>query len=702
MLRRQKYYSSIFTSLVAFTLAGQIFAYAFAPAAQAEDAPAAGLSFKSDGGPKSDAETKSDTDTKSGAETKAAADTKDDKDSALLAQGTMRPVTRRTLPGVTGTVKIRRPFKLFAQNEDSLIHNLSFRDTPVREVITEIARRGNLNIIVDKSCTGRITGELRDVTMNEAMDSVLAAAALTSRPLDDEKKTFIIASTQAMVQLGLNRTVTRAFKLSYAHPFDVSALLSASIFNRGYLPDFKTQVKRHTQKETGEEDTREKQGQNQSADLSGPEAFSTKTGEKDNDNTETDNSQTYSLETQPRTLRGITRAQTQEGVGFNNAAVDPGTQQIRAYLEVNADYPVDPNGGGAIVLPDVKNRQVIVVGTEQDVNMAEEAIRLIDKRPKQVHIQASLVELNNQGIRQLGATLNLQGEGLSSSIMGNSQAPLKSYLPGLGSPANAVPNPVIPAIPFTGNSTTNVQSNAFGTGFNGLIGSLLPLTPPTIANVTALTTAQSAFNFIAADGRAGGRANIATVPHVVNLSVNMMLQTNKAKLVANPSIVVVDNTEALITIASEVVHKVTSTVSLGVVTTNVELTKAGIFLNVLPKVTEDGFISMRLRPQVSTPLGPPQVFGTTVVTLLNVRDIMSQDVRIKDGQTLVLGGLFTETEASQLAKVPYLAEAPVLGALFRNTIKGRNRTELMLLITPKIVEEEPASALSEGRGGVQM
>jgi len=111
---------------------------------------------------------------------------------------------------------------------------------------------------------------------------------------------------------------------------------------------------------------------------------------------------------------------------------------------------------------------------------------------------------------------------------------------------------------------------------------------------------------------------------------------------------------------------------------------------------------MRLRPQVSTPLGPPQVFGTTVVTLLNVRDIMSQEVRIKDGQTLVLGGLFTETEAAQLAKVPYLAEAPVLGAFFRNTIKGRNRTELMLLITPKIVEEEPASALSEGRGSVSM
>jgi type IV pilus assembly protein PilQ len=177
-----------------------------------------------------------------------------------------------------------------------------------------------------------------------------------------------------------------------------------------------------------------------------------------------------------------------------------------------------------------------------------------------------------------------------------------------------------------------------------------------------------------------------------------LLQTNKAKVVANPSVIVTDDTETLITIASEVIHKVTSTVSLGVVTTNVELTKAGIFLNVLPRITEDGFVIMRLRPQVSTPLGPPQTFGSvsapTTVTLLNVREIMSQEVRVKDGQTLVLGGLFTEQEAAQLAKVPYLAEAPVLGALFRNSLKGRSRTELMLLMTPKIVEEDP-TAVSE-------
>ncbi|MEZ4542566.1 MAG: hypothetical protein R3C24_01540 [Cyanobacteriota/Melainabacteria group bacterium] len=62
------------------------------------------------------------------------------------------------------------------------------------------------------------------------------------------------------------------------------------------------------------------------------------------------------------------------------------------------------------------------------------------------------------------------------------------------------------------------------------------------------------------------------------------------------------------------------------------------------------------------PLGGPQTFGQgnnqTTVTLLSVRDVITQEVRIKDGQTLVIGGLFTEIEQAQLSKVPYLAEAP--------------------------------------------
>jgi type IV pilus assembly protein PilQ len=229
-------------------------------------------------------------------------------------------------------------------------------------------------------------------------------------------------------------------------------------------------------------------------------------------------------------------------------------------------------------------------------------------------------------------------------------------------------------------------------GYSGLLGGFFPaFIAPTVAGVTGTATSASNFNFLSLNKAAGGRTNIATVPMGLNLSVNLLLQQNKAKLLANPSVVVSDNTEALVTLAQEVIHKVTSTVSLGVTNVNVELTKAGIFLDVLPKCTDDGFIYMRIRPQVSAPLGPPQTFANqqVIVTLLNIREILAQEIRVKDGQTLVLGGLFTEQEASQISKVPYLAETPLFGALFRNTLKGRQRTELMLMITPKIVEEQP-------------
>lgn len=649
-------------------------------------------------------------------------DTAQSQNGKTIAQSAPKPGNARSkLPSIVGTVQIRKPFKLFVQEQ--LIHNLSFRDTPVKEVIGEIARRGNLNIIMDKSASGKITGELHDVTLNEAMDSVLASAGLQSRRLDNN--TVIVGTQQALVQLGLNRPLARAFKLSYAHPYDVAMILHASIFNRGVIPEFQAITKRKSSTDavdnSGVRRERKTGGIQTGGSVDEKSNTESKEGQKEANESETN--QISRLDVQ-RTLRGASRSQTQEGVGFNNAATDPGSQQIRAFQEIPADYVVDQNGGGAIAIPDVKNRQVIIVGTQEDIAVAEESIRLMDKRPRQVHIQASLVELNNQGIRELGATINVQGQGLSASIMGNSFAPLIQYLPGLGSPGN-VNTPTgrtttqnitntgfAPALAFTQNQTitntltsqqaarTNVTPAAPGTAFAGLLGALLP--PATaIAGVTPVPVSQSGFNFLTLGNGAGGRANIATLPSALNLNLNLLLQTNKAKLVANPSVVVVDNTETLITLANEVVHKVTSTVSLGVVTTNVELTKAGIFLNVLPKVAEDGFITMRLRPQVSTPLGPPQTFGTTVVTLLNVREIMSQEVRVKDGQTLVLGGLFTESEAAILAKVPYLAETPVLGALFRNSLKGRNRTELMLLLTPKLIEEE-STALSESQPSTQM
>lgn len=661
----------------------------------------------------------------------------------------------RKLASSNGSVRIKRAFDKFTTNQ--IIHNLSFRDTPVKQVIAEIARRGNLNVLIDKSVVGKITGDLHDVTLNEAMDSVLTSAGLQDRQLDNSS--VVIGTPNALTLLGLNRPLMRTFRISYASPFEVSQLLWASVFNRGYLPDFTSAVRSRMTNVTRENPvtkTAEEVGRAGAVPTAGGGSQTSKTttitSNQIDTPDETESGEEITSTTRPdaaRLLRGSVRSQTNEGTGFNAGSVDPGSQTIRSEVAVNTDYNVDQNGGGAIVIPDQKNRQVIVVGTQDDINIAEEAIRLVDRRPRQVHIQSSLVELTNQGIRQLGASLNLQGAGASSTVLGGAGTPLVNFLPGLGSPQQfatvAAANLASGAQSFfterlTGISprptqftsfdpgTTQIQSGSNGgvgtlpaaipgaslgtfgsnnlvgvgnaptNGFAGFLGSALPIIQPSIAGVQAVPQSASAFNFLTLSNKAGGRANIATFPVGLNFSLNLVLQQNKAKILANPSVVVNDNTEALITLANEVVHKVTTTVSLGVVSTNVELVKAGVFLNVLPKVADDGFVTLRIRPQVSSPLGGPQVFagGSVIVTLLNVREVMAQEVRVKDGQTLVIGGLFSEQESATLSKVPYLAESPILGALFRNTIKGRNRTELMLLITPKVVEEQPTNAISEG------
>lgn len=650
------------------------------------------------------------------------------EDGTAVAQATGGSTVKRLdkaytqLPTTMGQIDVRRNFKLFAKEE--LIHNLSFRDTPIKEVVAELAKRGNLNILLDNSVFGKVTGDLHDVTLNEAMDSILGATGLQTRVLDNN--TVIVGSPNALGARGLNRTKAKVFKLSYISPYDVANVLSVSVFNKGFVPDFTTAFKTKMQTASTENPKSQEESREDSKAAGIGEGGAQKQLEKRTASSTTVESKTdedagadYSFSTRldaQRTLKGTTRTQVQEGTGFNNAAQDPGTQQVRAYQEVNSDYTVEQNGGGAIVVPDNKNRQVIVVGTPDDIATAEECIRLLDKRPKQVHVQVSLVELTNEGLRQLGATINAQSQGASGNVLGGAGAPLVNLLPGLGSPGSqqvltssstintnnnvqlfppGAPNPLLGTFTSNRQTTTSTPNTAGppGTGYNGLIGGFFPQQVlPTIAGVTAAAASNSNFNFLALSKAAGGRPNIATVPSALNFNVQLLLQQNKARILANPSVVVSDNTEALVTLATEVIHKVTSTVSLGVTNVNVELTKAGIFLDVLPKVSEDGFIYMRIRPQVSAPTGPPQTFANqqVIVTLLNIREIIAQEVRVKDGQTLCLGGLFSEQEAAQISKVPYLAETPLFGALFRNTLKGRTRRELMLMITPKVVEEQPA------------
>jgi type IV pilus assembly protein PilQ len=80
------------------------------------------------------------------------------------------------------------------------------------------------------------------------------------------------------------------------------------------------------------------------------------------------------------------------------------------------------------------------------------------------------------------------------------------------------------------------------------------------------------------------------------------------------------------------------------------------------------------------------------VFLLNNRQLQSGSVRVRDGQTLVLSGIIQETERSSVNKIPILGDIPILGSLFRSTVNDNQRQELIVLLTPEILDDSDQSA----------
>ena len=107
----------------------------------------------------------------------------------------------------------------------------------------------------------------------------------------------------------------------------------------------------------------------------------------------------------------------------------------------------------------------------------------------------------------------------------------------------------------------------------------------------------------------------------------------------------------------------------------------GILLTISPRVTEDNYISINLNNTVSTPdiiapEAPPNVNERTAQTF----------VRVKEGETITIGGLISNKEIESLSKVPLLADLPVLGSLFKNRSKENRQTELVIFLTPYIMK----------------
>ena len=165
-------------------------------------------------------------------------------------------------------------------------------------------------------------------------------------------------------------------------------------------------------------------------------------------------------------------------------------------------------------------------------------------------------------------------------------------------------------------------------------------------------------------------------------AIRALITDGRAKMLARPNITTVQGHEALINIGAEVpVPRVVNANS--VTTTGIDYREAGIILRYTPRVTEDGNIVARVHTEVSTP-----VYVEDLKAYRFQKRSADTTVRLKDGETMVIGGLIDSDESRSLSKIPFLGDIPILGAFFRSVRTARTETELMIFLTAHVLDEE--------------
>ena len=169
-----------------------------------------------------------------------------------------------------------------------------------------------------------------------------------------------------------------------------------------------------------------------------------------------------------------------------------------------------------------------------------------------------------------------------------------------------------------------------------------------------------------------------------------------AKVVTDPTLVVQEGQTAAVQLTQEVVTNLERKETVddaGRLEISTEITKedAGLNLQVqVDKINDNGFVNLSVAPSISAPTGDYTSSAGTI-TLLSRRQLTSGQVRVRDGQTLVLSGIIQESDRTTVSKVPILGDIPLLGALFRSTNRNEDRRELIVLLTPQILDDSDAS-----------
>lgn len=288
----------------------------------------------------------------------------------------------------------------------------------------------------------------------------------------------------------------------------------------------------------------------------------------------------------------------------------------------------------------------ILGGSQTQLDMIKEFVELNDKKQPQAYLELSIIELTETGSKTLDNAWQIWSRFFSANF------------------AN-------------GTTSTNANHPTF------LSGSSYPVYSDD------------------GDGTVDHYVNKYKGPFVLTYTIRYILENRKGRTVANPRILITNGKTSTIDLTSDYVKSVTSQVVQGSLNSTVarEYEVAddnGIKIEITPFISPDGYVTMDIKPEYSTIREQIYTYVDTgeegaepvqdlAATLLQRRNLDLRSVRIKDGETLVIGGMIREEDTKQVNKVPILGDIPYIGSLFRSSNTSKTKEEMIIMITPRII-----------------
>jgi type II secretory pathway component GspD/PulD (secretin) len=379
---------------------------------------------------------------------------------------------------------------------------------------------------------------------------------------------------------------------------------------------------------------------------------------------------------------------------------------------------VDTAAGGKIVI-DGRTNSLVITERPSRMKRIRPVIEALDRPTDQVMIESKFVEISNNDIKNIGVNWSsLSGYNVfgapgagglynytnsygttTNNGVNNTNGTTNGTTNGNNKDTNGNNSTTLTSgsSNATSNTTTNgVPTNTSSTSTNSTIASTVGNTVTSALTSAVNSTINAATNATQATNGGGTSTNVLSAVFSADqfkLVLSALQQLNNAKIVSNPTIVTLNNTEASINVGQQYpIPSYTFNQQTGTFEVSGFLYKdIGIILKVTPQVNARGFIKLTLAPEVSQNQGTTSFGGASgaAIPIIGTRKAVTQ-VSLKDGYTMGIGGLISTNFNTGVNKIPLLGDIPLIGYLFKQKTNTNTVDNLVIFITAKTISAEGA------------